>query len=1031
MEWLLVVGLVVWCVVLSIRLSDIGVRLRALQLELTGLRHAPAAPAAPPADEARLITPPTFAPPPMPPPPEPPWPLPVVAAREAIPPPPTPVSPPPASIPPQPAPVAARAATPREWTSPPASKPAGPSVADWLSEKGLAWIGGGALALGGLMLVAYAAQRGIFTPALRIIAAGVLGLAAVAAGEALRRGLAIKGAPNLLVAALVTAAGAAMLYAATWAAYSLYSFIPLGTAAVLLAAISLGLLALSLLHGEALGVLAVAAAYLVPVVCGDAHWGDGPLDAYIVLILVTGFAATGLRGWGWVGALTLSGGWFWGLSRDFLPFDALGVSLLAVVAAALALAAAGLARRRGVEGLQKPRLLAALPAAAIVASSLLVLIAWFHSGPAVPIYATVATAALALTVAAGVRLGHLTPAWLAGPAAVAIMAGLLADPAPDRAASALWLLLSLVAIAAAGFDGALRSDKSRTAAVTSAVGVALALTLAGPALALAVPGWDWAVDAGFAGLFAAGAVVLSRRTQDPASDWTTAAWIGGAAETAGLALHACLDGRATPTAYGLLAIVLAALAVRVKWRGFAESAVAACLVSFAGLLGAPVAIAAMAGKADWRIVAAAAAAATLAQAAAWRTLKLRADVKTSVEAISTSAVLSGLLGAFLVLQTFGAASAGGSGVIDVFTEASLRTLLLLAAGLLLSIRGASTSLGRWRGPVLLGLGALHGLLLQGLSLHPWWGESPAAVVGPPVADSLMLGLLAPALLLAEAARRLARQIKPVAGAAAVGALTFLALWLLSEIRRLFHGPVLTGDGFAYAEVAAYAAAGLALALGLDVGRARLSAALDSKSVLSAVVDVINWTAVMVAVLLLVGFASPWWGPLSGDLHAPMLLGALYALAVLCGVGLAILARRSARPVLAQVALAGAGIEGFVLLTLVVRFVFHGAAMRAPLREDSLETWTFSAVWALYGLAALAIGAGRRDMALRGIGLAVLLATTAKVFLFDLDHLEGVVRAASFLALGLVLVAGALAARRFGSGGASPQPRSDGQATWVD
>ena len=1029
MVWLLVVGLVVWCLVLSIKLSDLGVRLEGLKLELTRLRapgHEPIPLAVAPADAARLVTPPAFTPSPTPPLPEPPWALPEVAAREALLPRPTPAPPQPAAIPPQPAPVVARNAPPREWTAPPTPKPAGPSVADWLSEKGLAWIGGGALALGGLMLVAYAAQRGIFTPALRTAAAGLLGLAAVGAGEALRRGLATKGSPNLLVAALVTAAGAATLYAASWAAYSLYNFIPLELAAVLLAAISLGLLALSLLHGQALGLLAVATAYLVPVVSGGAHWADGPLDAYVLLILVTGFTAAGLRGWEWVGALTLAGGWIWGLSRDFIPFDQVGVSLLAVTAAVLALAAVVLARRRAVDASDKPRLLAALPPAAIVASSLLVLITWFHSGATAPIYAAATTAALALTVAAGVRLRRLTPAWLAAPAAVAV----LANAAPERAASALWLLASLVAIAAAGFDGALRSDKSRTAAVTSAVGVALALTLAGPALALAGPGWDCAIDAAFAALFGAGAVALSRRTGDPGSDWTTAAWIAASAETAGLALHASLDGRAAPTAYGVLAILLAALAVRVKWRGFAESAVAACLVSFAGLLGAPIAITALAGKADWRIVAAAAAAATLAQAAAWRTLKLRQDVKTSVEAISTSAVLSGLLGLFLMLQTLGGASGGGSGLIDGFTEASLRTVLLLAAGLLLSIRGASTTLGRLRGPVLLGLGALHGLLQQGAALHPWWGVG-GPVAGPPVFDGLMLGLLAPALLLAEAARRLARQSKPVAGATAATALLFLALWIVSEIRRLFHGATLTSGDFGYAEVAAYAAAGVALALSLDIGRGRLSAALDSKSGLGAVVDAVNWTAVAVGLLLLAGVASPWWGPLAGDLHAPLLLGVLDAAACLCGVGLAVIARRSARPMLAQAALAGAGIEGFVLLTLVVRFVFHGAAMRAPLREDSLETWTFSAVWALYGLAALAIGAGRRDMALRGIGLAVLLATTAKVFLFDLGHLEGVVRAASFLALGLVLVVGALAARRFSSAGASPRASDGGQATWVD
>jgi uncharacterized membrane protein len=49
--------------------------------------------------------------------------------------------------------------------------------------------------------------------------------------------------------------------------------------------------------------------------------------------------------------------------------------------------------------------------------------------------------------------------------------------------------------------------------------------------------------------------------------------------------------------------------------------------------------------------------------------------------------------------------------------------------------------------------------------------------------------------------------------------------------------------------------------------------------------------------------------------------------------------------------------------------------------------------------------------LRVLGLTILLVTTAKVFLFDMATLEGVVRAASFLALGAVLLFGAFTARR--------------------
>jgi hypothetical protein len=79
------------------------------------------------------------------------------------------------------------------------------------------------------------------------------------------------------------------------------------------------------------------------------------------------------------------------------------------------------------------------------------------------------------------------------------------------------------------------------------------------------------------------------------------------------------------------------------------------------------------------------------------------------------------------------------------------------------------------------------------------------------------------------------------------------------------------------------------------------------------------------------------------------------------------------------------------------------------------------------------GARRNDRALRWLGLAAMLATTAKVFLFDMATLEGVVRAASFLALGSLLLAGALVARRLGAGGgaradeAAASADSEGQA----
>jgi uncharacterized membrane protein len=933
-----------------------------------------------------------------------------------------------ALVPSAPIPVAETAPDPiavREVEENTSLKPDAPSwsLSDWLSQNGLAWIGGGTLALGGLLLVAYAAQSGLFTPGFRIIAAIALALAALAAGEGLRRGLLARGAPNRLVAALTTGAGGAVLYAAIWASYGLYHFIPSFGAAALLTGVSLGLLALALLHGEAMGVSAVAGAFAIPLVSGVGDWSSVALDAFAFLILLTGMITVGLRRWSMTGAVTLLLTGLWALAR-LADHDAGGVALLAASAPALTLAMLIVAPSKGAgQNETSDELFADLIKGAMIGAAVLAFLLWMRFEVAAAQGAMLTTGAIIAVVAVGGRYRLVSPKLLLAPAAVCVFAvpasvfiiamenvfggkhgGLLI----------LWLLPDLALLAGAGFDGARRAAKSFEAALIGAAGAALTLTLAAASLAQALPGWSWAVDLAFAVLLGVGAVTLALGAEDARTDLATAAWIAAAAEAVGLALYASVDGRVAPTAYGALGVVLAVLAVRVKWRGFAESAVVACLAAFAALLTPAITGAALSGASGWLMIGAIGLGATLIQVAAWRVLKARSDVGGSQDAISTLAVMSGLLGLFLVIQTLGVSHPGAPASLDDFSRASIRTLLLLAAGLMLVLRGAATPLGRWRGPVFLAAGAAHGLLLEGLALHPWWGGT-FAVVGPPVFDGLMLGLLAPAVLLTLAARRMALSAGRFAKAATLAALTFLLLWIVSELRRLFHGASLAIGPFGYSELAAYAAALLAFALGLEAVFARVKARFALGDVAARLIDAISGAALSLGLLLLLEGASPWWGPLDGDLKAPALFGLLYVAACGFSVGLAVMARRSQRQRLAQFALATAGLVAFVLLTLAVRYGFHGGAMRVELREASLETWTFSAVWALYGLAALALGAGRRDATLRALGLVTLLGTTAKVFLFDLARLEGVIRAASFLALGVVLLVGALAARRFSAG----------------
>lgn len=71
----------------------------------------------------------------------------------------------------------------------------------------------------------------------------------------------------------------------------------------------------------------------------------------------------------------------------------------------------------------------------------------------------------------------------------------------------------------------------------------------------------------------------------------------------------------------------------------------------------------------------------------------------------------------------------------------------------------------------------------------------------------------------------------------------------------------------------------------------------------------------------------------------------------------------------------------------------------------------SAYWSLLGLAALILGLRANRGRVRNAALSLLLLTVAKVFLYDLSTLTSLYRVISFIALGLLLLAGAFAYQR--------------------
>ena len=132
-----------------------------------------------------------------------------------------------------------RAPSPRPF---PRSRPTRPPEPPWRSGSARAGPSGSAalaLALGGLLLVRYSIEQGVFGPGVRVALGALFALALVAAGEWFRRTerrLPVEAIPAAHVPSMLTAAGTASAFGTVYAAHALYGFIGPAAAFVLLGA---------------------------------------------------------------------------------------------------------------------------------------------------------------------------------------------------------------------------------------------------------------------------------------------------------------------------------------------------------------------------------------------------------------------------------------------------------------------------------------------------------------------------------------------------------------------------------------------------------------------------------------------------------------------------------------------------------------------------------------------------------------------------------------------------------------------------
>jgi uncharacterized membrane protein len=230
-----------------------------------------------------------------------------------------------------PAPIAVAPAEPSPPPEPPARAPtAVPLSPTWqippsppkigfeekFGTRWVVWVGGVALALGGIFLVRYTIQQGLIGPGVRIFLGALLALALVAAGEWSRRTeklSALAGVPSAHIPGTLTAAGTTVAYATVYAAYGLYGFLPPAVAFILLGAVALFTLGAALLHGPALAGLGVIGAYLAPMLVASTKPDFWSLYIYIAVVNAAAFALARFRMWLWLAIAAVMLGALWTL----------------------------------------------------------------------------------------------------------------------------------------------------------------------------------------------------------------------------------------------------------------------------------------------------------------------------------------------------------------------------------------------------------------------------------------------------------------------------------------------------------------------------------------------------------------------------------------------------------------------------------------------------------------------------------------------------------------------------------------------
>ncbi|MFL6791312.1 MAG: DUF2339 domain-containing protein [Bradyrhizobium sp.] len=738
---------------------------------------------------------------------------------------------------------------------PPLPQPA-PGFEETIGTKWVVWIGGLTLALGGFFMVRYSIEAGLLGPGVRTMLGGLFALALLAAGEWTRRKesiSAIEALPIANIPAILTAAGTAVAFATVYAAYALYDFLAPASAFILLGMVALGTLAAALLHGPALAGLGVAGAFVTPILISSDKPNFWALYIYLAIVTAASFGLARIRLWRWLAVTTIVFAVLWTFPCLQCGPSMIGPHAFHVIAGfilAALLVVCGFMFGPPADGEQIEPISSGSLAAYLFGATLIVLNS-FHGDPAMITFALLVAGSLLIAWRAPAATGAIGAAsmfvfvvfgeWAvrANPDTLVLPGGPLPGIAPNATDGSVSLHLISAAIFAAGFGVAgflaqfrFSATKITASWAASAVFTPLALLVALYAriahLDRSIPFAIVAVM--LAAAYAAATEILTRREDQSGRSASIALFATGALAALALALTFALEK-------GWLTVALALISMGAAW--ISTQRPIPFLRSLAAILAGIVVLRVgyeprIAGDAvgttpifNWLLWGYGIPALSFWGGSIF--LRRNGD-DAPLRAVESAAILFTVLLAFMEIR-----HAVNSG--DVYrqsaglTEVGLQVCVALAMAIGLErLRIRTDSIVHNIGAVLLtvfaGLATVFGLML--LETPIIWPID----VGGTFINLLLLGYALPAVLALLLSYAVAGH-RPTgyANTLAAGALVLALTYVTCEIRRLYHGPILSHGPTTGAEQYSYSIAWLAFGVALlGIGivfnsqRARLASA---------------------------------------------------------------------------------------------------------------------------------------------------------------------------------------------------------------